>query len=85
MRIVFLKFALYVLVLSLIWAQPAQAGYIDPNTGGMLFQILAVVFSVLSGIILIFSGRIKKIVFRIIRLFNGAKEEQQSNEEEYKG
>ena len=85
MRKYFSKFALYVLILSLVWAQPAQAGYIDPNTGGMLFQILAVIFSVLSGIILIFSGRIKMMVFRIIRLLNGAKEKQQSNEEENNG
>ena len=33
--------------------------YIDPNTGGMLFQILAVLFGVISGTVLIFSSRIK--------------------------
>jgi hypothetical protein len=33
--------------------------YIDPNTGGLLFQALAVVFAAISGSVLIFSGRIK--------------------------
>ncbi len=40
--------------------------YIDPNTGGMLFQILAVLFGVFSAIILIFSGRIR-IAFAKLR------------------
>jgi hypothetical protein len=33
--------------------------YIDPNTGGMLFQILAVIFAALSGMILLFSSKIR--------------------------
>jgi hypothetical protein len=33
--------------------------YIDPNTGGMLFQILAASFAVISGAILIFSRQIR--------------------------
>ncbi|RJP51401.1 MAG: hypothetical protein C4583_08780 [Anaerolineaceae bacterium] len=33
--------------------------YIDPNFGGMLFQVLAVVFGVLSGTVLMFAGKIK--------------------------
>ena len=34
-------------------------GYIDPNTGGMLFQVLAVAFAAVSGFVLIFSRRIR--------------------------
>ena len=41
--------------------------YIDPNTGGMLFQILAVVFTAISGLILVFSGRIRMFLTRIRR------------------
>lgn len=41
--------------------------YIDPNTGGMLFQILAVVFAAISGFILIFSGRIRMFLTRMRR------------------
>jgi hypothetical protein len=33
--------------------------YIDPNTGGMLFQVLAVLFGLFSAVILFFSGRIR--------------------------
>ena len=45
------------------------AGYIDPNTGGMLFQILAVMFGVISGALLLFSGRIKGLYYRVRRRF----------------
>lgn len=33
--------------------------YIDPNTGGMLFTVLAGLFGVFSGIVLLFSSKIK--------------------------
>jgi hypothetical protein len=33
--------------------------YIDPNTGGAIFQALAVFFTVISGVVLLFSGRIR--------------------------
>jgi hypothetical protein len=36
--------------------------YIDPGSGGMLFQILAVAFGVISGTVLMFSGRIKMAI-----------------------
>ncbi|MBI3169044.1 MAG: hypothetical protein HYZ22_11230 [Chloroflexi bacterium] len=36
--------------------------YIDPSSGGMLFQILAVAFGVISGTVLMFSGRIKMMI-----------------------
>lgn len=41
--------------------------YIDPNTGGMLFQILAILFGVISGLFLVFSGRIKNLFYKIRR------------------
>ena len=41
--------------------------YIDPNTGGMLFQLLAVMFAFLSGFILFFSRQIKVIAARFLR------------------
>jgi hypothetical protein len=40
--------------------------YIDPNSGGMLFQILAVLFGVFSAIILFLSSRIR-IAFAKLR------------------
>lgn len=33
--------------------------YIDPNTGGMLFQVLATAFALLSGFVLIFARQIR--------------------------
>jgi hypothetical protein len=45
----------------------ALFAYIDPNSGGMLFQILAVAFGLLSGLILFFSSRIKMLFARLMR------------------
>jgi hypothetical protein len=33
--------------------------YIDPNSGGMLFQALAAAFIAVSGVVLVFSGKIR--------------------------
>jgi hypothetical protein len=41
--------------------------YIDPNSGGLIFQVLAVMFGVISGAILIFSSKIKMGLSRIQR------------------
>lgn len=48
------------------------AAYIDPNTGGMLFQILAVIFGVISGALLLFSGKIKEVYYRLKRRIRGS-------------
>jgi hypothetical protein len=37
----------------------APKAYIDPNTGGMLFQVLAVMLAAISGILFFFSRQIK--------------------------
>ena len=41
--------------------------YIDPNTGGVLFQALAAVFVAVSGVLLIFSGRIRSYFSQLRR------------------
>ena len=43
--------------------------YIDPNTGGMLFQVLATLLAVASGVLLLFSGQIKQLFARLRRKF----------------
>ena len=53
--------------------------YIDPNTGGVLFQTLAVLFGVFSGAILLFSSRIKMGIAKLRRKMR--KEEVESNDE----
>jgi hypothetical protein len=57
-------------VLSLVAARPALA-YIDPNTGGMLFQILAVAFASLSAVLLIFSRQVRMLFARMRRAVRG--------------
>ena len=61
------KISLVILVVCLINVRSASAAYIDPNTGGMVFQLLAVLFGVISGLILVFSSRIKMLFFRVMR------------------
>ena len=41
--------------------------YIDPSTGGMLFQVLAVAFAAISGTVLLFAGRIKMFFAKMRR------------------
>ncbi len=41
--------------------------YIDPNTGGALFQALALGFAAISGTVLIFSSRIKMFFAKLRR------------------
>lgn len=54
--------------------------YIDPNTGGMLFQILAALFALISGAILFFSGKIRMFFAQLRRRFReGSAQEQEIN------
>lgn len=41
--------------------------YIDPNTGGILFQALAGVFVAVVGLLLVFSGRIRGYIAQLRR------------------
>jgi hypothetical protein len=59
-------FQLNYLLLSLIDPQ-APLAYIDPNTGGMLFQMLAILFAAFSGILFFFSRQIKTAFARLRR------------------
>jgi hypothetical protein len=56
--------------------------YIDPNSGGMLFQVLAVAFTAVSGFFLVFSGRIRTAIGQWRRRMR--KEETPAQEEEKK-
>ncbi len=46
-------------------------GYIDPNTGGMLFQMLAVILAIFSGIVFFFSRQLKIIFAKFRRKIAG--------------
>jgi len=54
--------------------------YIDPNTGGILFQTLAVLFGVFSGIVLLFSGKIKMGIAKLRRAMRKDTEEAEETE-----
>jgi hypothetical protein len=54
--------------------------YIDPNSGGMLFQALLVVFGVISGSVLIFSSKIKMGFARLMRTFREKAGDEESTE-----
>lgn len=41
--------------------------YIDPNTGGVLFQALVSLFAVFTGAILVFSSRIRAGIAKLRR------------------
>lgn len=56
--------------------------YIDPSTGGMLFQILAVAFGAVSGVILMFSGRIKMGIAKLRRKLRKEEEPTEENKTE---
>lgn len=67
--------AIMALLVAMVVVQPVLA-YIDPNTGGMLFQLLAVLFASLSAILLFFSRQIRTFVARVIRALRGRTEPQ---------
>lgn len=51
--------------------------YIDPNTGGMLFQALAAAFVAISGVLLVFSGKIRGFIAQLRRKLRKDKTEDQ--------
>ena len=51
--------------------------YIDPNTGGILFQALAGVLIAVSGVLFIFSRKIKEGVARLRRRARNDENENQ--------
>ena len=50
--------------------------YIDPNTGGVLFQALAGLFAVLSGVLFVFSRQIREGLARLRR--RGRKDDEEN-------
>ena len=54
--------------------------YIDPNTGGMLFQVLATSLALFSGLVLLFSGKIRAFMARFRRSMR--EESSEDNQEE---
>ncbi len=55
--------------------------YIDPNTGGVLFQALAGAFIVISGVLLVFSGKIRGFFSQMRRKAREDKNEDTESQE----
>ena len=53
--------------------------YIDPNSGGLIFQVLVIMFGVISGAVLIFSSKIKMGISKIKRSLRGKNNAQQDH------
>jgi LPXTG-motif cell wall-anchored protein len=51
--------------------------YIDPNTGGILFQVLAGLLATISGVLFFFSRRIREGIARARRKIRGSEEEKE--------
>ena len=51
--------------------------YIDPNTGGLLFQALAALFVAGSGVLLFFSRNIREGIAKLRRRFRKEDDEQE--------
>ena len=54
--------------------------YIDPNSGGLIFQALIVIFGVFSASILLFSSRIKMGVAKFRRAIRQKSDEGDSSD-----
>jgi hypothetical protein len=65
-RRIVIRSALLALIINLVAVRPALA-YIDPNTGGLLFQVLATALALFSGVALIFSRQIRMAFARAKR------------------
>ena len=51
--------------------------YIDPNTGGILFQALAGILAAVSGVLFFFSRRIREGIARVRRKMRWGEEDQE--------
>ena len=56
--------------------------YIDPNTGGMIVQVLATSVAVLSGFALVFARQIRMVFARLMRSLRGLSGRDESQEQE---
>jgi hypothetical protein len=76
-----IRYNIIFLFLARIYRRYLLSAYIDPNTGGMLFQLLAVLFGLFSGLILFFSSQIKKAIYRGMRTLRGKNSEEEGDTE----
>ncbi len=68
LRAIKLVFTLLALVYTVL---RTAFSYIDPNTGGMLFQLLAFFLAAFSALILFFSRQLRVGLARVMRFVRG--------------
>jgi hypothetical protein len=56
--------------------------YIDPSSGGLLFQVLLVAFGMVSGVVLVFSSRIKMGISKLRRTLRERSAKDESSPDE---
>ena len=56
--------------------------YIDPNTGGMIVQVVATSVAVLSGVALVFARQIRMFFARLMRSLRGHSGQEEPQEQE---
>lgn len=54
--------------------------YIDPNSGGLIFQMLIVIFGVFSASVLLFSSKIKMGIAKLRRAIRQRNDEDDSSD-----
>jgi hypothetical protein len=71
---------LFALLTQITAGPSAPPAYIDPSTGGMLFQLLAVLLAGLSGVLFFFSRQIKAGLARMRRMIRKEDAPQETDE-----
>lgn len=69
----------FILFLSALSAPTAAWAYIDPNTGGMILQMLAPIIAAIAGAWIMAKDYIKRIFFRLIGREPKAQSEDQAS------
>lgn len=69
-----MRFALIAFCIAVVFPATAYA-YIDPNTGGLVFQMGAVVFGSLLAIVYFLGNHISRFFKRIMRIFRKQKKD----------
>lgn len=58
------------LAIALVSFHSSAFAYIDPNTGGFLFQMLAPLVAIFMSVWMFFSNQVKAVWHRIRKVFN---------------
>ena len=66
--VIFIR-SVFVVLFVTLWYPVEGYAYVDPNTGGYIFQLLFPILSILAAIYLFFKNQVKRIFASLIGLF----------------